>query len=392
MPDKTASRLPSIHRLSAARARALTPLALAAAGALALGACGTTTPGTTTTTAGGPGSTATPPTAGASPVTLTEAGSSLLFPLFQKWAPAYHTQVPNVTISPAAGGSGKGISDAIASTVNIGASDAYLPPAEVSKHPGLENIPLAISAQQINYNLPGVTKHLKLSGAILSGIYQGKITTWNDPAITAANPGVKVPATKIVPLHRSDGSGDSFIFTQFLSKADPSGWGAKYGFNTAYPGPAISGALAENGNGGMVTGCAATPGCIAYIGISYLAKTNAAGLGEAMLENASHNYLLPTNSTISAEAAGYASKTPANESISLIYGPAAQGYPIINYEYAIVTTSQPKPATGAALKAFLSWASNPADGSAPSFLSQVGFQPLPASVVALSATQINKIS
>jgi phosphate transport system substrate-binding protein len=375
---------------STMRAKVLSPVAVVSVTALALAACGTKTPSTTSTTAGSTGTTAATSSGGS--ITLTEAGSSLLFPLFQIWAPAYHTEVPNVTISPAAGGSGLGISDAIAGTVSMGASDAYLPQSVVSKDPNLENIPLAISAQMVNYNLPGVTKHLNLSGQILSQIYQGKITTWNDAAIAAANPGVTLPSTKIVPLHRSDGSGDSFIFTTYLSDADPSGWGTKYSYNTNFTGPPISGALAENGNGGMVTGCAATPGCVAYIGISYLSKTNAAGLGEAKLKNAAGNYMLPNASTIVAEASGFASKTPPNETISLIYGPAPQGYPIINYEYAIVSTRQPNATTASAVKAFLSWASDPAKGSAPSFLNQVGFQPLPASVVALSTAQINKIS
>lgn len=261
----------------------------------------------------------------------------------------------------------------------------------MSKTPSLENIPLAISAQMVNYNLPGVTKQLKLSGMILSQIYQGKITKWNDSAIAAINPGVKLPSTPIVPLHRSDSSGDTFLFTTYLSDADPSGWGAKYHFNTAYPGPSIPGALSENGNGGMVTGCAGVKGCIAYIGISYLAKTNAAGLGEAMLENKSGNYLLPDASTISAEAAAFASTTRANEAISLIYGSPAQGYPIINYEYAVVNTKQSKPAAATALKAFLNWAINPADGNSSQYLNQVGFQPLPSSVATLSTNQISKI-
>lgn len=381
-------------RMQPPRGKLLSGLAAVSAATIALGACGANSPKTTSTTAAGPNTTtgSASSSGGGAGVTLTEAGSSLLFPLFQIWAPAYHRTDPTVTISPAAGGSGLGISDAIAGTVNIGASDAYLPAAEVSAHPDLENIPLAISAQMINYNLPGVSKHLKLSGPIVSAIYQGKITTWNDSAIAAANPGVTLPPTKIVPLHRSDSSGDTFLFTTYLSDADPSGWGTKYHFNTAYQGPPISGALAENGNGGMVTGCAATPGCIAYIGISYLAKTEKAGLGEAMIRNAAGNYLLPDASTITTEASGFASKTPANEAISLIYGPAAQGYPIINYEYAIVSTKQPSSTTASALRAFLTWASSPARGSSPTYLDQVGFQALPANVVGLSAAQIAKIS
>lgn len=373
--------------------RLVAPLALGAAAGLSLAACGSAAspksqPAShTASTSSGSGGGSAPGAA----VTLSEAGSSLLYPLFQIWAPAYHRANPKVTVSPAAGGSGKGISGAIAGTLAIGASDAYLSPAQRSAHPDMANIPLAISAQMVNYNLPGGPRHLKLNGRVLQGIYEGKITAWDDPAIAALNPGAKLPATKIVPLHRSDSSGDTFLFTQYLSKANPGGWGKTYHYNTTWPGPAIPGALGQNGNGGMVTGCSHTPGCIAYVGISYKNKTDAAGLGEAKLANASGHYLLPTSSAIVAEAKGYAAKTPANEAISLIYGPAPQGYPIINYEYAIVSTTGPSANQAAAMRAFLGWASNPSKGSSTKYLSQVGFQPLPPQVVSLSRAQIRKI-
>ena len=183
------------------------------------------------------------------------------------WAPAYHAKYPNVTINTAATGSGAGISQATAGTVNIGASGAYLSDGDMSAHKGLMNIALAISAEQVNYNLPGVTEHLKLNGKVLAAMYQGTIKTWNDPQIAALNPGVNLPATPVVPLHRSDGAGDTFVFTQYLSKQDPDGWGKSPGFGTTVDFPAVPGALGENGAGGMVTGCAQTPGCVAYIGM-----------------------------------------------------------------------------------------------------------------------------
>jgi len=306
--------------------------------------------------------------------------------------PDYQKAYPQIKITTAGTGSGTGISQAAAGAVQIGASDAYLSKTQVSKYPGLLNIPLAISAQQVNYNIPGLSQstHLKLNGSVLSQIYQGKITKWNDPAITKLNPGVTLPAITIVPLHRSDGSGDTFLFTTYLSDQDASGWGASISYGTTVSWPKVAGALAEEGNGGMVDGCKATPGCVAYIGISFLSKTNAAGLGEAQIANASGSYLLPDSSTISAEAASFTSQTPANESLSLINGPAAGGYPIINYEYAIVNTKQSSPATAQDVQAFLHWALT--SGNAMSYLTQVKFQPLPASVVALSDAQIAKIT
>ncbi len=332
----------------------------------------------------------TPPSAN---VSLSEAGSTLLQPLFNIWAPAYQKQYPNIKVTPSGGGSGAGISGAAGGTVDVGASDAYLSSTQTAKTPSLLNIPLAISAQMINYNIPGVTGNLKLNGQILSQIYQGKITNWNDSAIAAVNPGVSLPNLKIIPLHRSDGSGDTFIFTQYLSKADPNGWGSANGpqFGTTVAFPAVPGALGENGNGGMVSACQATVGCVAYIGVSFKAQTDSAKLGEAALGNASGAYLLPNPQTIGAEAASLVSKTPINEALSLVYGPDPQGYPIINYEYAIVNSQQSDSSKAQAIRSLLTWAIDPQYGNAESYISQVNFQPLPTSVAALSLAQIAKI-
>ncbi len=374
------------------RGMKLAAVVATAAVGMTLAACGSSNTSSSTSTTQSPSQSLSsleqPPTTS---VNLSETGSTLLFPLFTDWGTAYHQQYSNITVTAQGTGSGTGISQAIAGAVNIGASDAYLAPAQVTANPGLLNIPLAISAQQVNYNLPGVSGNLKLNGKVLSAIYQGQITTWNDPKITSLNPGVSLPSIKIVPLHRSDGSGDTFIFTQYLSKQDPSGWGAtiKYGTTVAFP--AVPGALGENGNGGMVTGCQATPGCVAYIGISYLSKTQAAGLGEATLQNGAGDYLLPSSGSIAAAAASFTSQTPANGSISMINSTSPQGYPIVNYEYAIVKSSQPDPTTAKAIRALLAWAMDPEHGSSNSFLSKVNFQPLPAAVVKQSATQISQV-
>ncbi|HZE15597.1 MAG TPA: phosphate ABC transporter substrate-binding protein PstS [Mycobacterium sp.] len=334
------------------------------------------------------GSVATTPAT--SNVALTETGATELYPLMNSWRDAYHSKYPNVTITTAATGSGAGISQAIARTVHIGASGAYLSEGDIAAHKGLMNIALAIAAEQVHYNLPGVTEHLKLNGKVLAAMYQGTIKTWNDPQIAGLNPGVNLPATPVVPLHRSDGAGDTFVFTQYLSKQDPDGWGKSPGYGTTVDFPAVPGALGENGAGGMVTGCAQTPGCIAYIGSSYLDEATQKGLGQAQLGNASGNFLLPDAQSIQAVAASFASQTPANQVISLINGPAADGYPIVNYEYAVVYSDQKDAATAQTLQAFLHWVVT--DGSAPSFLDKVHFQPLPPPVVKLSNAQIAKIT
>ncbi len=278
-------------------------------------ACGSNpTSGSSRTGSGGGGSPATSPAS--SQVAVSETGATELYPLLNEWAPAYNAKYPNVTITTGDTGSGAGISQAVAGAVNIGASGAYLSNSEMAAHQGLMNIALNIDALLVNYNLPGVTEHLKLNGKVLAAMYRGTVKTWNDPQITALNPGVNLPATPVVPLHRSDGSGATFLFTQYLSKQEPDGWGKSPGFGTTVDFPAVPGALGENGNGGMVTGCAQTPGCVAYIGISYLDQTNQKGLGEAQLGNASGKYLLPDAQSIQAGAAGFAAKTPANQAIS----------------------------------------------------------------------------
>ena len=361
------------------------PVVLAAAACGSHSTTGSSSPGAPAGNSANPAST--PPT---SNVALSETGATELYPLMNQWVPAYHSKYPNVTISTGATGSGAGISQAAAGTVNIGASGAYLSDGDMSAHKGLMNIALAVSAEQVNYNLPGIDQQLKLNGKVLAAMYEGTIKTWNDPQIAALNPGVNLPATPVVPLHRSDGSGDTFVFTQYLSKQDPDGWGKSPGFGTTVQFPAVPGALGENGAGGMVTGCAQTPGCVAYIGVSYLDQAKQKGLGEAQLANASGNYLLPDAQSIQAEAAGFASQTPANQVVSLINGPAADGYPMVNYEYAVVYSGQKDAATAQTMQAFLNWAVT--DGNAPSFLDQEHMQPLPAGVAKLSDAQIAKIT
>jgi phosphate transport system substrate-binding protein len=320
---------------------------------------------------------------------VTETGSTLLYPLVSAWAADYQKQFTKVTITTGATGSGTGITDASTGTVNIGASDAYLSASERAANPTLLNIPLAISAQQVNYNVPGLKTGLKLNGKILAQIYSGKITKWNDSQIAALNPGVSLPGTTIVPLRRVDSSGDTFLFTSYLNAQDPSVWTSS-DVGTSVSWPSVSGELAEQGNGGMVTGCSTTKGCIAYIGVSYETQTNADHLGQALLQNAAGNFVAPTASTIVAAASGMTSKTPPDETLSMINSPGAQSYPIINYEYAIVNTKQSDGVTAEDIRAFLVWDLTTGQ-SASKYLDAVNFQPLPAAVVTLSENQIKKI-
>ena len=325
-------------------------------------------------------------------VTLNETGSSLLYPLFNLWQPVYTRLYPQVRINTASTGSGTGQAQSMQGLVQIGASDAYLSDAQMKMHPDMLNIPLAISSQMVNYNLPGLNgKHLKLSGPVLAEIYSGKITRWNAPAIEKLNPGVHLPDHAIVTVHRSDGSGDTFIFTQYLSKSTP-WWMDKYGYGTTISWAPVPGNIGAVGNPGMVDALKNNEYSIAYVGISYKAQIEKYHLGEAMLENRSGHFVLPTVKTIKAAAAAMVPKTPADQRISLIFAPGKYSYPIINYEYALVKKNQPSKTMAVALRRFLTWAISPAGGNALHFMKNVNFVPLPASAALQSGMQVAEIS
>jgi phosphate transport system substrate-binding protein len=355
-------------------AAALVPLTLLAA------ACSSSS---TTPTS----STSAPAAANATGKSISETGSTLLFPLFGTWQTAYSTADPSVTITSGATGSGTGIADASEGLVNIGASDAYLSASDIEKYPGLMDIPLAVASVQVYYNLPG-TKSLNLNGTVLAQIYTGKITTWNDPAIAKLNPGVTLPSTKIVTLHRADSSGSTFLFTSYLSAQDPSAWPST-NVGTTITWPSAPGALAETGSGGMVTGCGGTKGCIAYIGISYLAKATAAGLAPAALANKAGKYVQDTVPSVTAALASFPA-APSSGAEALINTSAATGYPIINYEYGIVKKTQPSAAEAKAVKAFLSWILSTGDSTKN--LDTVGFVPMPSSTLSTAQSLVSSIS
>ena len=325
----------------------------------------------------------------ASAVTLTEAGSSLLYPYLQELESPLTAAYSNVTLNPAAGGSGKGISDAIAGTTQMGGSDAYLSNAQRSANPGLLNIPIAVSSQAVDYNLPGVSS-LKLSGDVIAKIYQGSITKWNDPAIAALNSGVTLPATAIVPVRRVDSSGDTFIFTSFLS-ATNSTWSNGPSMGTTVSWPTISSEETASGNPGMVQTCSTTPGCIAYIGISAQSKAVTAGLHEAQLQNKDGNFVVPSADTVTAAVTAGATNVPSNLAASLIYEPGANSYPIVNFEYIVVKSQQSSADTAQAIRDFLAFAISPTGGSTSTLLAKQQFQPLPANVTPQVETAIASI-
>ena len=390
------------------------------AGGVALAACGstpaTTSKGQAKTTSltcktsavansgaanapsGAPAPTSAAPIPTANPtsaVTLHEDGSSLIYPYLLALAPELPTAYSNITLSPASGGSGKGQTDAIAGNVQMGGSDAFLSSSQFSSNPGLMNIPIAVSAQAVNYNVPGLVlpsgqTGLHLSGCILANMYMGKITNWNDPSIAALNPGSKLPNLPIVPIHRVDASGDTFIFTSFLTDTN-SAWASGPSFGTLVSWPTAS-QISANGNPAMVQACSANPGCVAYIGVSVEAQASSAGLGEALLQNQSGNFVLPTGTNMASSVSAGASKIPADLAVSLIYQKGADSYPIVNFEYLVVKKTQPSADIATAIKDFFSWALSSSGGATPANLGTVGFIALPSNALPGVDAEVDSIT
>jgi phosphate transport system substrate-binding protein len=326
----------------------------------------------------------------AAQVTLAETGSTLIYPVFQVWAADYPKSHPGVAVTAAATGSGAGVEQAISGAAQIGVSDAYMSDTQVRDNPLIINVPMAISAQTVNYNIPDLNgQNLKLDGPTLAGIYSGKIQSWDDPAIAATNTGVKLPHNPIAPIHRSDASGDTFIFTQYLTFTTPS-WEYSPGYGTTIAWAAAPNALTADGNAGMIAKIHDTPYSIGYVGVSLHEDVAKAGIGTAAVRSYDGEFLLPTPQAIEAAASALWPRTPPDERLTLVNAPGANAYPLINYEYAVVAKKQPSPETAAALRSFLLWAIAPDETNAQ-YLANANFIPLPAHVWVLSHDQIEEI-
>jgi phosphate transport system substrate-binding protein len=309
--------------------------------------------------------------------TLVGAGSTLVAPLISQWQPAYNT-LRGVAVTYGAIGSGGGIAQITARTVDFGASDAPLTASQFSDAKGVVQIPWALAATVVAYHVSGVPNQLKLTGPLLADIWMGKVTVWNDPAIAKLNPGVNLPSTKITPVYRTDGSGDTYAFTDYLSHISPT-WKTQIGNSTQVSFPTGLGGKGNAGVGGVIS---STNGSIGYVAIAYVLQNK---FDYALIQNAAGQYPVPSIKSISAAAAALTS-VPADNHISIVDPPAsaAGAYPISTFTYAIVPISSPK---AAAMKPFLSWAIT--DGQ--QFGAALEFAPLPAMVVTADNATIAKI-
>ncbi len=270
----------------------------------------------------------------ASAAGLTGAGSTLVAPLMANWINGFEIK-EGIPVKYGSVGSGAGIAQITARTVDFGASDAPLTPEQAAACNGCVQIPWALSATGLGFKIPGVKK-INLSGSVIAGIYFGKITKWNDKKIKKLNPKAHLPGLKITPIFRSDGSGDTYAFTNYLSKVSPA-WKKSVGYATSVGFPA---GVGGKGNSGVTSTVTSTPGSIGYISASYLI---AAGLPAAAVVNNAGNAELPNLDNIEA-AAAIVKKVPKSNAISIVDPPkkAKTAYPISTFTYAIIPHDAPQ--------------------------------------------------
>jgi phosphate transport system substrate-binding protein len=348
-----------------------TPFALALGLAVVAMAAACGSSGSSGSSSGGGGA--------SSSTVLNGAGSTLVAPLISQWEPDY-AKSAGITITYGAVGSGGGIDAITQRNVDFGASDAPLTSDQATACKNCLLIPWALGATVVTYNVKGVPNKLKLDGPTVANIYLGKITSWDDPAIKALNPGVNLPATHITPMWRSDGSGDSFVFTSYLSAVSPD-WKSQVGASTQPSFPAGQGA---EKNSGVAAAVQATDGAIGYVAVSYIAADS---LDEALLKNQGGQFPEPTTSAITAAASAVSTIQP-DGSVPLVNPPAsaADAYPMSTYTYAIIPQVSPK---AKQLMAFLTYAIG---STGQAFGPPLGFPPLPDAIVAHDKTVIAKIA
>jgi phosphate transport system substrate-binding protein len=280
---------------------------------------------------------------------LTGAGATFPYPIYSKWFDAYK-QKTGVEINYQSIGSGAGIQQVKAGTVDFGASDAALSNDRLKEMPRkVVHFPTVAGAVVLAYNLPGAPAGLKLTPEAVTGIYMGRITTWNDKAIAAVNPGVTLPAVPILPVHRSDGSGTTNIFTTYLSLVS-SEWKELVGANTAVSWPSGVGGKGNEGVAGMVR---QTPGAIGYVELAY-AKQNQ--LPVAWVRNKSGQFVEPTLASTTAAVSASAQSLAKDVRNPIANASGAEAYPISGLTFLLVYQDSKDAARGKALAQFISWA------------------------------------
>ncbi|MBV9470712.1 MAG: phosphate ABC transporter substrate-binding protein PstS [Abitibacteriaceae bacterium] len=310
---------------------------------------------------------------------LTGAGATFPYPIYSKWFDTYGSK-NGVQINYQSIGSGGGIQQLKAGTVDFGASDAPLKADDEKAMPGpVVHIPTVGGSVANAYNLPGV-QSLKLDGPTLANIYLGKVKKWDDPSIAALNAGAKLPSTTIAVAHRADGSGTTNIFTTYLKTVSPE-WGTKVGSGKAVSWPTGVGGKGNEGVTGVVK---QQPGGIGYVELNYAIQNK---LSVASLKNKDGQFVEPTVDSTTAAIAGGLPALQKDIKAPLVNEAGAKAYPIVGLTYILVYKQQKDPAKGKALTGFLKWAM--ADGQ--SMAKDLAYAPLPAEVIKMNATAIDAI-
>jgi phosphate transport system substrate-binding protein len=342
-------------------------------------ACGDSSKQTRTDTAGA----AAPPQSTSSGADLTGAGATFPAPLYSKWFDVYATKT-GVKINYQPIGSGGGIRQLSEQTVDFGATDAPMSDAELGRAKGgsILHIPTALGAVVVIYNLPSVPAGLKLTGEVLAAIYQGQITKWNDPRIASLNAGLSLPATDILVVHRSDGSGTTYVFSDYLASVSPT-WATKPGKGKELQWPVGLGAKGNDGVSGQVK---QTPGAIGYTELAYATQNK---LTAAAIKNAGGEFVAPSIESVTAAAAGAVSKLPPNTDyrVSIVNAQGKGVYPISSFTWIIAYGKQGDASKGKKLTDFLHWALT--DGQ--SLEAALDYAPLPQAMRTALAAKIDSI-
>lgn len=316
---------------------------------------------------------------------INGAGATFPAPIYTKWFSDYRSVDSSIQINYQAIGSGGGIRQITEGTVDFGASDGPMSDEQMKgyqdKHGfGILHFPTVLGAAVPTYNIPGVTASLKFTPEVLANIFLGKITSWNDPAIQKVNPGVKLPKSDIVVVHRSDGSGTTYCWTDYLSKVSPE-WAKRVGKNTSVRWPVGLGGKGNDGVTGLVK---QTAGAIGYVELIYAASNH---LPYGSVQNSSGAFVKADIASVSAAAAGAAQNMPDDFRVSITNAPGAKAYPISTFTWLLIPSKISDAHKRDDVKKFLKWILTTGQSSAPS----LNYAPLPKSVQTKELAAISKI-
>lgn len=317
----------------------------------------------------------------ATDILINGAGATFPYPIYSKWFSEYNALHPDVRINYQSIGSGGGIRQLTNQTVFFGATDGPMTDDQLKAAPGpVLHFPTVLGAVVPVYNVPGVEGDLNFSGSVLADIYLGTVKKWNDPALLTLNPGVKLPATDITVVHRSDGSGTTFIFVDYLSKVSPA-FKEKVGVATSVNWPTGVGGKGNEGVSGLVT---QTPGSIGYVELIYAKQTKTA---YGAVQNAAGEFIKASVEAVTAAAAEETANMPADFRVSITNAPGKAAYPIASFTWMLLFENPTDKAQSAAMVGFLKWALT--DGQKGAV--DLGYAPLPPSVIALEQAALARV-